>query len=123
MIDRLDKVKEDASAELGATITRATVARAAFDVALGRLEGSGTPLFFEAVRAAVVKRGRKPSSHLTQISTPPELEAIAATYDQVRETPVLCDLPQARDLPDSARRIEPDRPTCGTSVQAAPEEP
>lgn len=124
MIDRLDKVKEEASAELGSNVTRATVARAAFEMSLGSLKESDGPLFFEAVRAAVVKRGRKPSLHLTQGATPPELEAIAAVYDKPEELP--CDVTCRRQAFCWITRAELkriDRPTGRTSVQAAPEEP
>ena len=105
------------------TPNTAIVIRAAFEVLLASLEGTDPAKFFEAVRAAVVKRGRKPRGFLTQVYISSELEYIAADYEQVAGNPVLCDLSQALDLLDCSHRVEPDRPTRRTSVQAAPEEP
>jgi hypothetical protein len=65
--DRLDSIATDATDALGCDVGRATVARAAFTMWLATMkEGDSTP-FFDAIRVAIVKRGRKPGQPTPQV--------------------------------------------------------
>jgi hypothetical protein len=65
--DRLDSIATDATDALGCDVGRATVARAAFTMWLATVkEGDSTP-FFDAIRVAIVKRGRKPRQPAPQV--------------------------------------------------------
>ena len=58
-IERLDQIATQASAALGCTISRATVARAAVGEWLDAAEQGDPAESFARIRIAIVRRGRK----------------------------------------------------------------
>ena len=71
-VDSLDKIAEDATDELGYDVNRATVVRAAFAMWFASIKGNNLQPILSALRAARVKRGRKPNSVLPPYRAPGE---------------------------------------------------
>ncbi len=59
MIRRLDEIADDASAALRCEVSRAAVLRAGVDVWFEVVQGLSRKQLIDAIRASIVKRGRK----------------------------------------------------------------
>jgi predicted transcriptional regulator len=59
MVDRLDRIANEASRALRCEVSRAAVVRAAIEVWLDVIERGSRQQFIERIRASTMKRGRK----------------------------------------------------------------
>jgi len=86
-VDHLDKIAEVATDELGCDVKRATVMRAAFSMWFASINGDSLQPIVSALRAATVKRGRKPKPPPPPYSAPASPERAGAAEYFLEGTP------------------------------------